>query len=112
MGGHEIKLSANADDASFLTPDTESLKSIFQTCATFQLYSALKLNLEKSKAYWIGIKKESNETPVNCKWVDINCNAICMLGIFNSYDNDLEDKLNFLDKLKCVKGVVNTWEHL
>ena len=110
MGGHGIKLSAYADDADFLTSDTESFESIFQTCATFQLYSSLKLNLEKSEACWIGIKKGSNETPVNCKWVNINCNAIRTLGIFNSYDNDLEDKLNFLDKLKSVKGVMKTWE--
>ena len=111
MAGHEIKLSAYADDADFLTPDTESLESIFQTCTTFQLYSSLKLNLEKSEACWIGIKKGSNETPVNCKRVNINCNAIRTLGIFNSYDNDLEDKLNFLDKLKSVKGAMKTWEH-
>ena len=50
VGGHEIKLSAYADDADFLTPDTESLKSIFQTCIMFHLYSSLKLNLEKSEA--------------------------------------------------------------
>ena len=31
------------------------------------------------------------------------------LGIFNSYDTDLEDKLTFLDKLKCLKSVVKTW---
>ena len=110
-GGHRIKLSACADDADFLTPNTESLESIFQTCTTFQRYSSLELKLENSEACWIGSKKGSNETPVNCKWVNINCNAIRMVGIFNSYDTDLEDKLNFLDKLKCLKGVVKTWEH-
>ena len=41
----------------------------------------------------------------------INCDAIRTLGIFNSYDTGLEDKLNFLDKLKCLKGGVKTWEH-
>ena len=60
----------------------------------------MKLNLEKSEACWIGTKKGSNETPVNYTWVNINCDAIRTLGIFNSYDTDLEDKLNFLDKLK------------
>ena len=57
VGDHEIKLSAYADDVDFLTHDTESLKSIFQTCATFQLYSSLKLSLEKTEACWIGTKK-------------------------------------------------------
>ena len=35
MGGHGIKLPGYEDDADFLTHDTESLKSIFQTCTTF-----------------------------------------------------------------------------
>ena len=39
VGGHEIRLSAYADDGDFFTPDTESLQSIFQTYTTFQLYS-------------------------------------------------------------------------
>ena len=43
--------------------------------------------------------------------VNISCNAICTSGIFNSYDTGFEDKLNVLDKLKCLKDVVKTWEH-
>ena len=54
---------------------------------------------------------QSNETPINCKWININCNAIHTLGIFNSYDTDLEDKLNFLDNLKSIKEVLNLWKH-
>ena len=43
IGDNEIKLSAYADDADFLTSDVSSLETIFQTCATFQLYSSLNL---------------------------------------------------------------------
>ena len=103
IGTEEIKLSAYADDADFLTHDVKSLELIFHTCKTFQSFSSLKLNLEKSEAFWIGAKRGSNETPTNCKWININCNAIHSLGIFNSYDTDLEDKLNFLDNLKSIK---------
>ena len=45
IGTKEIKLSAYADDADFLTPDVKSLELIFQTCETFQSFSSLKLNL-------------------------------------------------------------------
>ena len=41
----------------------------------------------------------------------MNCNAIRALGIFNSYDTDLVEKLNFLDNLKCLKEVLNLWEY-
>ena len=100
IGDNEIKLSAYADDADFLTSDVSSLKTIFQTCATFQLYSSLKLNLEKSEACWIGNRMGSDERPINCRWVDIKCSVIRTLDIFNSYDKDLEQKLNFLDNIK------------
>ena len=33
------------------------------------------------------------------------------MGIFNSYDTDLEEKLNFLDNLKRIKEVLNRWQH-
>ena len=67
IGTEEIKLSAYADDADFLTPDVKSLELIFQTCETFQSFPSLKLNLNKSEACWIGAKRGSNETPINCK---------------------------------------------
>ena len=81
IGTEEIKLSAYVDNADFLTPDVKSLELIFQTWEAFQSFSSLKLNLEKSEACWIGAKRGSNETPINCKWININCNAACSLGI-------------------------------
>ena len=53
IGDYEVKLSAYADDADFLMADVNSLQSVFQTCSTFQSYSSLKFNLEKSEACWI-----------------------------------------------------------
>ena len=38
IGTEEIKLSAYADDADFLTHDVRSLELIFQTCKTFQSF--------------------------------------------------------------------------
>ena len=96
---------------NFFTSDVRSLALIFQTCETFQVYSSLKLNLEKSEACWIGAERGSKETPINCKWIHLNCNAIRTLGIFNSYDTDLVEKLNFLDNMTCLKEVLNAWEH-
>ena len=110
IGDKEIKLSAYADVADFLTSDVSSHKTIFLTCATLQLYSSLKLNLEKSEACWIGNRMGSDERPINCRWVDIKCSVIRTLGIFNSYDKDLEQKLNFLDNIKTLNDVLKMWE--
>ena len=105
----EIKLSAFADDADFLIANVKSLKLIFDICSRFQSYSSLKLNLERSEACWIGRARGSNNTPISCKWVDLNNQAIHTLRIFNSYDQDLVQKLNFLDNLKGLSEVLQLW---
>ena len=106
-----IGIGDYADSADFLMDDVNSLQSVFQTCSTFQLYSSLKLNLEKSEVCSIGNKMGSYEMPINCKWVNIKCNAMRTLGIFNSYEKDLEEKLNFLDNLKSVNDVLMIWRY-
>ena len=107
---YQIKLSAYADDADFLASDAMSLELILQTCANFQTFSSLKLSVEKCEACWIGAEKDNPAKPINCKWVNIASEAILTLGIYNSYDTDLVEKLNFLDNLKPLNDVIRTWE--
>ena len=102
IGDYQVKLFAYAGNAGFLMANVNSLQSVFQTCSTVQLYSSLKLNLEKSEACWIGNKMGSYEMPINCKWVNTKCNTMRTLGIFNSCEKDLEEKLNFLDNLLAL----------
>ena len=103
---YQIKLSAY----DFLASDAMSLELIIQTCANFQTFSSLKLNVEKCEACWIGAEKDNPAKPINCKWVNIAGEAIRTLGIYNSYDTDLVEKLNFLDNLKPLNDVIRTWE--
>ena len=94
IGGHEIKLSACADDTDFLTNDVKfltndvkfltkfltndvnSLRKIFSTCTAFQSYSSLELNLEKSESCWNGAKQGCSEKLADCKWIDSKTGAI------------------------------------
>ena len=105
----ELKLSASADDANFLFSNVNSLKLIFDICLRFQSFSSMKINLEKFEACWIGRARDSTYTRISCKWADLNNQAIRTLGIFNSYDHDLVQKLNFLDNLKCLTEVLQLW---
>ena len=107
ISDHEIKLSAFADDANFLVSYIKSLELVFNACSGFQTFSSLKLDLEKSEACWIGAARASTHMPISCKWVNLNSDAIRSLGIFNSYDTYLAEKLNFLDNLKCLTDVLN-----
>ena len=67
IDGHEIKLSAYADDGNFLTTNVQSLNLTFNTCETFEHFSSLKLNLEKSEACWIGSARSKADKPINCR---------------------------------------------
>ena len=55
-----IKLSAYADDTYFFTLDSHSLQIILKVYENFSEYSTLKLNVEKSKACWIGSAEGGN----------------------------------------------------
>ena len=66
--------------------------------------------MEKCEACWIGAEKDNPAKPINCKWINIASEAIRTLGIFNSYDTDLVEKLNFLDNLKPLNDVIRAWE--
>ena len=103
---YQIKLSAYADDANFLASDAISLELILQTCANFQTFSSLKLNVEKCEACWVGAEKDNPAKPIDCKWFNIASKAIHTLGNYNSYDTDLVEKLNFLDNLKPLSDVI------
>ena len=67
IDGYEIKLCAYADDGNFLTTNVQSLNLIFNTCETFEHFSSLKLNLEKSEACWIGSARSKADKPINCR---------------------------------------------
>ena len=107
---YQKKLSVCADDADFLASDTMLLELILQTCATFQAFPSLKLNVEKCEACWIGAEKDNPAKPIECKWVNIANEAVRTLGIYNSYDTDLVEKLNFQDYLKRFSDVIRAWE--
>ena len=56
----EIKLDAYADDGRFFLKNIQSLYTILDITEEFGTFSSLKLNLQKSKACWIGARKNSS----------------------------------------------------
>ena len=91
----EIKLSAYADDGSFFVIDVQSLQLIFLMCNQFREFSSLKLNLKKSEACWIGKANGREDKPIDCNWINLCNDKIRILGVYNSYDTDLENIYNF-----------------
>ena len=62
------------------------------------------------RAGLVHAEKNNLAKTINCKWVNIVSEAIRTLGIFNSYDMDLVEKVNFLDNLKPLSDDIRAWE--
>ena len=53
-GSQEIKLSQNADDATAILSDSESVTQLFELLDLFERCSGLKINESKSELLWLG----------------------------------------------------------
>ena len=105
----EIKLSAYADDGNIFVIDVQSLQLIFLMCNQFREFSSLKLNLEKSEACWIGKAKGREDKPIDCNWSNLCNDKIRILGVYNSYDTDLENIYNFFSMISKIKNCLKCW---
>ena len=56
---------------------------------------------------WIGANKGDNSKPFNIAWP---LEAICTLGINFSYDENECFQKNSVEKLKCMKNLLNLWK--
>ena len=64
FGNVEVKLAAFADDLTTFIHDKVSIEHLFSTLGLFEKCSGLKLNKDKTEAYWLG-----SSTIVNKTWV-------------------------------------------
>ena len=58
----------------------------------FELFSSLKMNVEKCEACWIGNSKGKADKPVQSKWISLKNNTIKILDTHFSYDKTLGKK--------------------
>ena len=54
----EVKLTAYADDTTFLVRDVHSLKRVLKIMHEFEKYSSLRANVDKCESCWIGKAKK------------------------------------------------------
>ena len=59
MDNTEVKIAAFADELTTFPQDKSSLQHLFSTLKAFDGCSALKLNRDKTKAYWLGSSHNS-----------------------------------------------------
>ena len=102
----EVKLAAFADDLKTFLQGKGSLKHLFSALKAFEGCSGLKLNKDKTEAYWLGSSHNCNES-LEIETVN---NPMKILGIYFTYNSRLKNELNFDATLKSLKKTLNNWQ--
>ena len=105
-----MKLTAFADDTTFLVRDIQSLRRMLHLAKYFQEYFSFKFNVEKCEACWIGKAKGQSSKPIQCKWISLNRSSIKILGAHFSYNKQLVEKMNFNQVTTDCRILLNFWK--
>ena len=106
IGNHYLKISLLADDITLLLNDLNSVKITLDTLKSFKACSGLKINIEKSKAKYIGSLKTCDHFPHGLSWIKT---PIETLGISITNDPEQNYKLNFQKRIETLKTTLNIW---
>ena len=101
-----LKISQLADDTTLFLADVESLRESLAFIESFGRSSGLKLNKDKSEAFWIGSRKACSDKPLGLKWTKeyIKC-----LGIYCSPNVESAINKNYEEKVNKLKKLLNMW---
>ena len=110
INNKEFKLSQYADDTQLLLDGSEiSLKEALRALKQYYIMSGLKINVDKTRALWIGSLSNSEKTLCDEYPLDWSQEPLKALGVvfsplvFNIWD------LNSQEVLLKVKNILNQW---
>ncbi len=103
----EIKISQLADDTTIFVQDIESIEQVLLTFDQYRLCAGLKLNIDKTKAKYLGSLKDEKGSPFGLDWSANNINA---LGVIISGEEDNHYELNFRGKISNMKSLLCSWK--
>jgi len=107
----EYLLTQFADDITLILDGTENtMRNVFDILAKYESCSGLKVNIDKTKAVWIGKHCGSNReicNEIKVNW--IKDSKFKSLGI--EYDLTTEDitENNYTNRLEKIKKLLSTW---
>ena len=104
--GSEVKLSQFADDTNLFCGDLASVEQALDIVNVFGKFSGLMLNVEKTKAIWLGKWSKNKTKPLGMKWVN---SPTKFPGIFASYDEKGNNQMNFNLKVQKLQTNLDMW---
>ena len=109
INNEEFTLSQYADDTQiFLDGSKKSLRKTLEKLNSFYIMSGLKLNIEKTRAIWIGSMNKSNRILCNDFKLDWNQGPFKILGVtFTAQVFDIWDK-NTTGIEQKVENIIKT----
>ena len=102
----ETKILQYADDTTSCLSDKQSLKNLLDLFNKFEKISGLKMNYEKTEAFWIGSCKHLKETPFGLRWAQ---DGVKSLGVYFTYKKEKSDEHNFENKLSKMQKLIDCW---
>ena len=96
-----------ADATTCFVKDKISLKNLIDVFEEFEICSALKRNLDKTKAKTLRPEPELGHKLFGLDWVN---DPMCTLGVTLSGNEDDHYILNFKKRLKNMKNFLATWK--
>ena len=104
--GEITTISQLADDTTLFLQDENSLKEVLEVIHIFTKASGLKLNKDKTEAFWIGRDCNNHNKPLNIRW---SKKSVKCLGIMCNANTDICTEENYNEKIKKVQTVLNIW---
>ena len=109
INGHEFKQCVFADDTTCFLHDLDSLSELKKTLTEISKMTSLCVNYQKSEIAWIGSAKKWKLPELGINTLDLNTEALRILGIHFTYNKTLSKQLNFDRVLNNLKSVINIW---
>jgi len=107
-----LKILLFADDTTFFLQNPESLKKVLEDFSKFQLYSSLKINVDKSEVGWIGPRTGLTITKPGekeLKWIDFHVSGVKILGVHFSHNKLYREKNNFERIFENFRTTLSIW---
>lgn len=103
----EIKISQLADDTTCYLRNTNSVTELVNTLNVFGKCSGLKINIEKTKAKFIGSLIDSEDYVSDLEWTK---DSLASLGVVISGNNLDHYELNYNKRILNLKYLLNSWK--